>query len=88
MKTKKQELVSQRSHVKGFKKIHAFLLLPSFIGTTITTPDSVYGNVKSTYKDLSALIVVSAANASNFCDIKHDNISHHQIMSTANDHEN
>lgn len=48
MKTKKQALVTQRSHVKGFKKIHAFFLLLSVIGTIIDTPDSVYGNVKST----------------------------------------
>jgi hypothetical protein len=48
MKTKKHPLVIQRSQVKGFKNTHAFFLSLSLIGTTIDTPDSVYGNVKST----------------------------------------
>ena len=67
MNTKKQAIVTQRSRVKGFKKTHAFLLLVSLTGTIIETPDSVYGNVKSTYKDLLAVIVVSPTTASNFC---------------------
>ena len=33
MKTKNKKLVTQRSHVKGFMKTHAFLLLLSAIGT-------------------------------------------------------
>lgn len=66
---KKQPLVIQRSHVKGFKNTHAFLLLSSLIGTIIDTPDSVYGKVKSTYKDRFALIVMSPTAASNFCQI-------------------
>ena len=67
VKKKKARLASQRSVVNGFKKIHAFLLLSSFTRTTIDTPDSVYGNVKSTYKDRFATIVVSPTTASNLC---------------------
>jgi hypothetical protein len=69
VKRKKQEVVSHRSQVNGFKKTHAFLLLVSLIGTTITKPDSVYGIVKSTYKDLFALIVISPTTASKFCQV-------------------
>ena len=67
MKTKKQALVTQRSHVKGFMKTHAFLFLLFTRGTIIDTPDSVYGNVKSTYCDLFHLMVTSPATTSNFC---------------------
>jgi hypothetical protein len=48
MNTNEQADVTQRSHVSGFKKAHAFFFLLSFIETTIVTPDSVYGIVKST----------------------------------------
>ncbi len=70
MKTKKHPLVIQRSKVKGFKNTHAFLLSLSLIGTTNVTPDSVYGNMKSTKLDLFAMIVVSLATASKFCQSK------------------
>ena len=71
MKTKKQQLVSQRSQVKGFKNTHAFFFPLSVIGTTIDTPDSVYGNVKSTKLDLFAKIVMSPTTASKFCKANH-----------------
>jgi hypothetical protein len=45
MKTKNKKLVTQRSHVKGFMKTHAFLLLLSAIGTIMETPLSVKGKV-------------------------------------------
>ncbi len=67
MKTKKQPLVIQRSQVKGFKNTHVFFVLLSLTGTTIDTPDSVYGNVKSTKLDLFAIIVISPTTASKFC---------------------
>jgi hypothetical protein len=70
MKTKKHPLVIQRSQVKGFKNTHAFFLSLSLIGTIIDTPDSVYGNVKSTKLDLFAMIVVSPTTASKFCQVK------------------
>ena len=70
MKTKKTPLVIQRSQVNGFKNTHAFFLSLSLIGTTIVTPDSVYGNVKSIYLLLFARITVSAARASKFCQSK------------------
>jgi hypothetical protein len=35
--------------------------------TSIETPDSVYGIVKSTYLDRLAIIVTSPTAASNFC---------------------
>jgi hypothetical protein len=70
MKTKKHPLVIQRTQVKGFKNTHAFFLSLSLIGTIIDTPDSVYGNVKSTKLDLFAMIVVSPATASKFCQSK------------------
>ncbi|KAM0943350.1 hypothetical protein DsansV1_C13g0121291 [Dioscorea sansibarensis] len=38
----------------------------SFTGTRSATPGSVNGNVKSTYKDLFAVIVMSPTTASNF----------------------
>lgn len=67
MKTKKQPLVIQRSQVKGVKNTHAFFGMLSLTGTTIDTPDSVYGNAKSTKLDLFATIVISPTTASNFC---------------------
>jgi hypothetical protein len=48
MNTNEQADVTQRPHDSGFKKAHAFFFLLSFIGTTIDTPVSVYGIVKST----------------------------------------
>ncbi len=71
MKTKKHPLVIQRSKLKGFRNTHAFLLPLSLIGTTNDTPDSVYGNVKSTNLDLFAVIVVSPTTASKFCQLKY-----------------
>ena len=70
MKTKKTPLVIQRSLLKGFRKIHAFLVPLSTIGTTNDTPDTVYGNVKSTKLDLFAVIVISPTTASKFCPSK------------------
>ena len=70
VKTKKHPLVIQRSQLKGFKKIQAFLLPLSLIGTTNDTSDSMYGNVKSTKLDLFAVIVVSPTTASKFCPSK------------------
>jgi hypothetical protein len=48
MNTNEQADVTQRPHDNGFKKAHAFFLLLSLVETTIDTPDSVYGIVKST----------------------------------------
>jgi transcription elongation factor len=70
MNTNEQADVTQRSHVNGFKKAHAFFFPLSFIETTIVTPDSVYGIVKSTYSDLFAMIVTSPTIASYFCQSK------------------
>ena len=64
VKTNKAAVVSQRFGLSGFKKIH--ILLFRSVGTIIPMPMSVYGNVKSTYKDLLAVIVVSPTTASNF----------------------
>lgn len=64
---KKKQVVSQRSNLQGLKKASELLLLRSMTGITITTPDCAYGIVKSTYNDLSAVIVVSPTTASNFC---------------------
>ena len=55
------------SGANGFKKIHAFLFMLSLTGTTIAIPDSVYGRVKSTYKLLLYLIVMSPTAMSYFC---------------------
>jgi hypothetical protein len=44
-----------------------FFGLLSFSGTTIDTPDSVYGNVKSTNLDRFAMIVTFPTTASKFC---------------------
>lgn len=41
------------------------------IGTTITTPDSVYGIAKSTNSVLFALIVASPTTASKFYQVGH-----------------
>ena len=70
MKTKKHPLVIQSCQVKGFKNTHALFLSLSLIGTTIVTPDSVYGVVKSTKLDLFAVILISPATASKFCQSK------------------
>uniref|UniRef100_A0A0A9GIZ6 Uncharacterized protein n=1 Tax=Arundo donax TaxID=35708 RepID=A0A0A9GIZ6_ARUDO len=53
--------------VSGFKKIHVFLFMLSLTGTTIAIPDSVYGRVKSTYKLLLYLIVMSPTAISYLC---------------------
>jgi len=53
--------------VNGFKKIQAFLFTLSLTGTTIAIPDSVYGRVKSTYRLLLYLIVMSPTAMSYFC---------------------
>lgn len=47
VRTNAAPVVSQRPGLKGFKKIHMFCLSSCFIETTIDTPDSEYGNVKS-----------------------------------------
>jgi hypothetical protein len=44
-----------------------FFGLLSLSGTTIDTPDSVYGNVKSTNLDRFAMIVISPTTALKFC---------------------
>ena len=59
-------MVSHMSHVQGLKKANTCLLLRLMTGTAIATPDSEYGIVKSTYTDLSGLIVVSPTAASKF----------------------
>jgi hypothetical protein len=64
MNTNEQADAIQRSHVSGFKKVHAFFFLLSFIETIIVTPDSVNGIVKSAYSDLFAVIVTSPTTAS------------------------
>lgn len=64
VRMKKPALVSQRFADRGSKKIHMFSF--TTFGTNIPTPMSVYGIVKSTYKDLFDVIVVSPATASNF----------------------
>ena len=66
MNTKNAPVVNQRSAVRGFMKIHAFFLSSYLIGTIITTPDSVNGNVKSTYLERFATMVTSPTTASNF----------------------
>ena len=71
MNTKKHPLAIQRSQLKGFKNTQAFLFPLSLIGTTKDTPDSVYGNVKSTKLDLFAMMVVSPTTASKFCQVKY-----------------
>ena len=75
MNMKKHPVVNQRSQVNGSKNTQAFLLLLSLIGTSMDTPDSVYGNVKSTYKDLFAVIVISPTAASQFCQVQQESIS-------------
>ena len=60
-------VVNHKFKLNGFKKIHKFLLSSSFTKTTIDTPDSVYGKVKSTYKERLARIVMSPTTASYFC---------------------
>ena len=59
--------INHKFKLSGFKKIHKFLLSLSFTKTTIDTPDSVYGKVKSTYKERLARIVMSPITASYFC---------------------
>ena len=59
MKTKKHKLVIQRPTVRGFRKSHALFMELAFVGTTIETPESVNGKVKSTYLDLFATMVMS-----------------------------
>jgi hypothetical protein len=66
IKTNAPEVVNQRSKLKGFKKIQKLFLSLSFIKTTIDTPDSEYGKVKSTYVERFATIVVSPTTASYF----------------------
>jgi hypothetical protein len=57
----------QSSFVRGSKKIHMVALSSFLAKTSIATPDSVYGIVKSTYLDRLAIIVTSPTAASNFC---------------------
>ena len=64
MKTKKQPVVIHRSKLQGFRNTHEFLFLLLLTGTIIDTPDSVYGNVKSTYDDLFDVMVISPTTAS------------------------
>jgi hypothetical protein len=61
------KVANQRSKLRGFKKIQKLFLSLSLIKTTIDTPDSEYGKVKSTYVDRFATIVVSPTTASYFC---------------------
>ena len=63
-------VVNHKFKLSGFKKIHKFLVSSSFTKTTIDTPDSVYGKVKSTYKERLARIVMSPTTASNFCIVR------------------
>jgi hypothetical protein len=53
--------------LNGFKKIHIFLIMSWLTGTSIPTPDSVYGMVKSTYNVLLYLTVISLTAMSIFC---------------------
>lgn len=66
VKTKKAALTSQRSAVRGLRKIQAFLLCWSLRGTTMETPETVYGKVKSTNMDRLAVMVTSPTTASYF----------------------
>lgn len=59
--------------VSGFKRIQAFLFMLSLTGTTIAIPDSVYGRVKSTYRLLSYLIVMSPTAMSYFWQSEKEN---------------
>jgi hypothetical protein len=60
-------VVNQSSRLSGFKKIHMFSLSSRFVKTTIVMPDSEKGNVKSTYVERLAIIVISPTAASKFC---------------------
>lgn len=53
------KVANQRFQVRGFRNTHGFSLSLSLTRTTIDTPDSVNGNVKSTYCDLFATMVIS-----------------------------
>lgn len=57
----------QRFFVRGSKKIHIVVVSSFLAKTSMETPDSVYGIVKSTYLDRLAIIVTSPTAASNFC---------------------
>ena len=57
----------QRSFVSGSKKIHMDSLSLFLASTSIDTPDSVYGIVKSTSVARLAIIVTSPTAASNSC---------------------
>ena len=59
---KKQADTSHRSELSGFIKIH---MLGSVFRDSSPMPRSVNGNVKSTYRDLLAVIVISPTAASN-----------------------
>jgi len=67
MRTKKQAVVTHKSKPQGLRNTHVFLFSLSLTGTIIDTPDSVYGNVKSAYKDLYAVMVTSPTTASKVC---------------------
>ena len=56
-------VVNHKFKLSGFKKIQKFLLSSSFTKTTLETPDSVYGKMKSTYKERLARIVMSPITA-------------------------
>ncbi|GJN33934.1 hypothetical protein PR202_gb22565 [Eleusine coracana subsp. coracana] len=59
-------LLNHRSLDSGRKKTNVSLLLLFLYGTTIATPDSVYGRVKSTYEVLLELIDMSPIAISYF----------------------
>ena len=62
VKIKKQADTTQRSELSGFIKTQMLVL--AFLDS-VARPISVNGNVKSTYLDLLAVIVISPIAASN-----------------------
>lgn len=65
---KKPKEVNHSFHDKGFKKVKLSLFTWSLMGAINPTPDLINGNVKSTYDDLFASMVVSPTTASYLCD--------------------